>query len=463
MVPGSLDDVLRHMPRTIQDAIALTRGLKQRYLWVDSLCLLQNDRHDLDEGVEVMDLVYEKALLTIVAACGHDSNSGLPGVRPGTRNAENGTVEVLPGVYLGIYCMLDRLFNRTSHASRAWTLQEQALSRRVLYFVDDKVYFRCQVSTRCERIDPRLDDKSAEDAHSSIYYFFYDAMRMQVPCVDYHQVIYEYSLRGLTDQRDALRAMRGLSRRFSQSWRCRFLEGMPTAAFDIFMVFRGGDLPLHRRSSHPSYSWAGWRGPLLPEFTCGTQLWLDQATWIVWYKRSPNNVLSLVWDPLANESFPTHDREVTGYRTRRTFNRKYPLPFPTTRTSPTEELEIGRELPSYPILQFWTISVFYNLRITDPIKGIGSLLDRNGSECGTVKLDGLEETIFFESGGPFEAIVLSEDSRPELLNAKDPTQYYVLLLEWDEGLAERRGIGTVDMKSITMGLPPGASWKEILL
>jgi hypothetical protein len=59
LLQGSIDKIWGMIPRTIQDAITLVRKLELRYLWVDALCLLQNDWQDLDRGVNVMDQVYE--------------------------------------------------------------------------------------------------------------------------------------------------------------------------------------------------------------------------------------------------------------------------------------------------------------------------------------------------------------------------------------------------------------------
>lgn len=82
--PGELSRVLWRLPRTVNDAIVAVQKLKLRYLWVDSLCLIQNDEEDLQLGISVMDSIYRDAYLTIIAAEGDDANAGLPGVAPGT-------------------------------------------------------------------------------------------------------------------------------------------------------------------------------------------------------------------------------------------------------------------------------------------------------------------------------------------------------------------------------------------
>lgn len=109
------------LPRTIQDAILLCRKLRVRYLWVDAICLVQDDKEDLDRGVNVMDQIYEQSWLTIVAACGYNANAGLPGVRPWTRVKADNVTEVKPGVSLGIVTAVDHLIRHSVYGSRAWT------------------------------------------------------------------------------------------------------------------------------------------------------------------------------------------------------------------------------------------------------------------------------------------------------------------------------------------------------
>jgi len=105
------------------------------------------------------------------------------------------------------------------------------------------------------------------------------------------------------------------------------------------------------------------------------------------------------------------------------------------------------------------------------------ILDKFGNTCGALYPDGLEETTFFNSAGPFELITLSATlGRPwtwfdgELRKiAEDPNLqgtdefYNVLVLEWSEGVAERRGIGLVRQDSVAKSLLPGPAWKEIFL
>jgi hypothetical protein len=121
LIPGSLKNVAESLRNTINDAIVLTRDLGCRYLWVDTLSLLQNDAEDLELGVSSMDLICERAWLTVVAACGHDANARLPGVREVTRHSHQNTDEVRPGVEVGIIKGLDTLLRKSVYNTGAWT------------------------------------------------------------------------------------------------------------------------------------------------------------------------------------------------------------------------------------------------------------------------------------------------------------------------------------------------------
>lgn len=78
---GGLIDCWSQIPQTTRDAIQLTQRMNRRYLWVDSLCLIQDDEVDMKTDIESMNSIYELDTLTIVAANAQKANAGLPGVK----------------------------------------------------------------------------------------------------------------------------------------------------------------------------------------------------------------------------------------------------------------------------------------------------------------------------------------------------------------------------------------------
>lgn len=307
-----------------------------------------------------------------------------------------------------------------------------------------------------------------------------NAILMRNPVGDYALILQSYSMRILTNQSDAPRAMAGIMQRFSVAMACGFLEGLPTATFDLFILLHPMSGSLRRRSAFPSYSWTGWSGSLTIRWRGTLQHYNDilrDKTWIIWYNRSPLGTVSLVWDPSSEPSFPLDDLRFAGYRERRPFSpeRYDAARLDTSRTAPSETVSFSRDVPPYHILQFWTISTFYTISGIDVFDATGDLVDSNGEICGFVSLDGFEQTTYFESQTHFEAILLSEQqfvpdkylkncstaSYPKVHGSW--TCFNVLLLEWQGGLAERRGLGYLMQEAVDNSLAPGPAWKEILL
>ena len=109
------------MPNTLRDAMTLTAGLGLRYLWFDSLCLVQDDPADFMRGIMNMDLVYEYSYVSVIAAHGDGAESGLPGVGQTPRQGRQDTELLKPGMEIMRVHSLDEHLNKSVWASRGWT------------------------------------------------------------------------------------------------------------------------------------------------------------------------------------------------------------------------------------------------------------------------------------------------------------------------------------------------------
>jgi hypothetical protein len=122
MAIGSLQSARASIPRTILDAMELVQIIGERYLWVDSLCLVQDDPDELQQYIGMMDLIYEMAIVTIVCGSGNDAHDGLRGVYPTPRETINVVKEVTPGVKLAVAIVsYEPSLSRSHYGSRAWT------------------------------------------------------------------------------------------------------------------------------------------------------------------------------------------------------------------------------------------------------------------------------------------------------------------------------------------------------
>lgn len=136
------------LPQTVRDAITVVRIIGERFLWVDALCIVQDDETEKMASISAMDQIYRCAALTIIAASGADANAGLIGVNPGSRNIQSlvGTVEGVALMRIDPEPEIDR----TPWATRVWTYQEEQLSTRALVFAHSRVYYQCKESSYSE-------------------------------------------------------------------------------------------------------------------------------------------------------------------------------------------------------------------------------------------------------------------------------------------------------------------------
>ena len=121
----------------------LTADLDVRYLWVDCLCLIQNDLN-LSFYLNRMHLIYANAFLTILVANKDNANGGITGYDTrSTGRILPGKVINYPNYVLGMGAETRRAaISALPWCSRAWTLQEGFSSRRVLV-IDDRICLNC--------------------------------------------------------------------------------------------------------------------------------------------------------------------------------------------------------------------------------------------------------------------------------------------------------------------------------
>lgn len=144
------------LPLTFQDAVKFTRRLGYRFLWIDSLCIIQDSEDDWRAEASNMASVYSNSLLTIAAAKGSGPHAGL---FANTKQQYNVTdlAELYPAVQDGFGSVYSR--RKIPHLdpnqgcpllSRAWVLQERMLSPRVLYFGAQELVYECLEMRQCE-------------------------------------------------------------------------------------------------------------------------------------------------------------------------------------------------------------------------------------------------------------------------------------------------------------------------
>lgn len=134
----------KEIPQVIKDAMQFVRNIGERFLWVDSLCIMQDDESIKHHLISNMGSIYNSAVATIIASSGENAAHGLPGVRENTRVLEK-SVEILgTGLHVTIRRDLDTIVDNSTYNARGWTFQERLLSRHCFYFTETQIFFECQ-------------------------------------------------------------------------------------------------------------------------------------------------------------------------------------------------------------------------------------------------------------------------------------------------------------------------------
>lgn len=143
---------MNRLPATFRDAVLVTRALGHRYLWIDSLCIVQGSDGDFEKEAKRMEDVYSGAYCVIAASCASNHADGF--LKP---RRERDYVGIIPEgdskmpVYICEY--IDNFKQHVSEGSlnrRGWVLQEHALARRTIFFTEHQTYFECSDGIQCE-------------------------------------------------------------------------------------------------------------------------------------------------------------------------------------------------------------------------------------------------------------------------------------------------------------------------
>ncbi|KAE9376481.1 HET-domain-containing protein [Stipitochalara longipes BDJ] len=287
--------ILGSLPNVITDAIVVTKELGLNFLWVDKLCIDQDNPDTKHDQISHMDFIYRSAEITFVAAAGEDENTGLPGV--GTRVRR--TQPVAQFGDMKIISSMSHPFHTITNSrwwTRGWTYQEAVLSRRCLVFTEDQVYFKYYAMNCFESIQNNLDlthvknkSKSLQFMHSGIFsgkrkqaFAAVDLEKSAVGnLVRYLEHVHQYSSKNLSFEEDALEAFAGITSYLQrardpifQVWGVPFWYPRGRAAVEVCKSIIVGLLWRHirdldptsekpyRRPGFPSWSWAGWVGQI---------------------------------------------------------------------------------------------------------------------------------------------------------------------------------------------------------
>ena len=274
----------RKLPKTFQDAISVARNLGIRYIWIDSLCIIQREKSLVDWKIEAsrMDKVYSHAVLNIAATGASDASKGLffPR-RADTMNLREIRLDWSFKHKRSIrFTMMD--FDYWKHLvvdepliRRAWVVQERLLAPRVLHFGSRQLLWECSQRDSSEDFPMGLPAVLIRSDQQSLFKFFDKALLRFVQSSHpspahavWQRALSSYTNASLTKSEDKLIALAGIASELSPNFsECYYVAGLwkeylPTEL--LWYVDMDTISSRQRTYRAPSFSWASVDGPIVP-------------------------------------------------------------------------------------------------------------------------------------------------------------------------------------------------------
>ncbi|KAH8704602.1 heterokaryon incompatibility protein-domain-containing protein [Phaeosphaeriaceae sp. PMI808] len=249
------------LPLMFRNAIDVTRKLGIKYLWIDSLCIIQDDNDDRRRQCSRMEDVFALAYCTLAATSAEDCEQGL------FREDKGGHKSL---------CIreVDRKFSQDIEQAelnkRGWVFQERALSRRIIHFAATQTYWECGEMVSCESADqigvaavrdpnplsssdfPNCNSSNFQKDHSSAFKYTFT----------------KYTKLSLTEKEDRQVAIAGLEARLERFYGTISAYGILKKFFHESLFWhRAGDNGLVwieklKDRSVPSWSWMAYIGEI---------------------------------------------------------------------------------------------------------------------------------------------------------------------------------------------------------
>jgi hypothetical protein len=252
---------IKQLPRTFVDAIAVARYLQVRYIWIDSLTIIQDDGEDWVRESVSMGQVYQNSFCNIGATGSSNSHGGLFFARKPEFVLP--TLAVLNGqqVDLDWDADWDGLVHNQNLMRRAWVVQERWLCPRMLHFCRDQVYWECKTGAASES----SSELSSEDT-ISLAGRPTKSDTATTLAERWDWMVYFYSRGNLTFASDKLVAFSGMARAMQRVVGDRYVAGLWVKDF-IFHLTWSMQWELTMTSPYrpkeyvaPSWSWASVNG-----------------------------------------------------------------------------------------------------------------------------------------------------------------------------------------------------------
>ena len=284
---------LSEMPETFRDAILMTRKLDIQYLWIDSLCIIQDDKGDWERESARMADVFSNSYITLAASNADGDSKGFLHTRivpdkisTRLRMNDGDECQLYFQLWTGSEAFRQRLgapVDKEPLTSRAWVIQERWLSRRTVLFATDQTFWECQELCVAENGDCSRESRycmsrligSFTDFQTDFEDLTIDYRGITPQGTKYtywYQLLSLYTQCSLTNINDKLPAMSGLASLLAKVTSDQYCAGIWLNDFTRGLLWTrlaprrrdNGSLDLRIAEPYraPSFSWASVDGSL---------------------------------------------------------------------------------------------------------------------------------------------------------------------------------------------------------
>lgn len=288
-ITGNLEDMkcgiaLEKLPAAYRDAIALTKRLDVRYIWIDALCIIQDSQKDWERECSKMADTYTNAYVTIAAASSSSVTNHFlkPQLRPppeiSHREREAFTAILSDASGKEQVSVKARLMQATgAHwlwqdsgndeqplieplTQRGWTLQEKVLSTRFLSISSMEMVWTCKEQIFCE-CGSRLNHQR-EFGRTPLS----QISRRDEAFNFWHKIVENYSKRKLTQSEDRLPAISAIAAMVQKKIESEYIAGLWAGNIELDLLWHRAEPTRAPAASScyiaPSFSWASISGEI---------------------------------------------------------------------------------------------------------------------------------------------------------------------------------------------------------
>ncbi|KAM3087016.1 hypothetical protein ACMFMG_001125 [Clarireedia jacksonii] len=247
------------LPTTFKDAINIAQKLHIEFLWIDSLCIIQDDEDDWQKESALMSSVYGGSVITIAASTARDCTEGCflkpPYFNGGLRAQiiDSGRKRVQDFRNHQVY---ERSTFETHLGTRAWALQEKMLPPRTLHFGDRGAFWECRTTIASEFLPDGFPRQLVSPLVRRNKYSKFENL--------WRQIVQLYSAGNLTFGKDKLPALSGIAKLGHSETGDQYLAGLWRKQVEEqlcwYICCKASRRPAWRA---PTWSWASVDGQVL--------------------------------------------------------------------------------------------------------------------------------------------------------------------------------------------------------